>query len=176
MLRTRLLGSSALVFAVLMASVAFGADVELAALPFDAEHWQLGRARALEVDGRSAVAGTAFATGIELGNGILEVDIKVPSKEMRSYPGFIFRMKSPTDAERVYLRPHRAPLYDDAVQYSAVFNGIAGWQLYAGEGATASTTIPIGEWFTLRLEISGDRARVLLDGQPVLDEIGRAHV
>ena len=136
---------------VLAAAPGFSGEVELTNVPFDAEHWQLARARALEVDGKSAVAGTAFATGIELGNGILEVDIKVPSKEMRSYPGFIFHMASPADAERVYLRPHRAPLYDDAVQYSAVFNGVAGWQLYAGEGATASTTIPIGEWFTLRL-------------------------
>ncbi len=167
--RTGVSSWSLLCILVLATSVASGADPELVTLPFDAEHWQLGRARALEVDGRSAIAGTAVATEVELGDGILEVDIKVPSREVRSYPGFIFRMDSPADAERVYLRPHRAPLYDDAVQYAAVFNGIAGWQLYAGEGATASTAIPIGEWFTLRLEISGDRARVLLDGQPVLD-------
>jgi len=173
--RNGMLRLFALTYVVLMASVVSGDEAELVTLPFDAEHWQLARARALEVDGRSAVAGTAFATGVELGDGILEVDIKVPSKEMRSYPGFIFRMKSPADAERVYLRPHRAPLYDDAVQYAAVFNGVAGWQLYVGEGATASTTIPIGEWFTLRLEISGDRARVLLDGETVLDVANLRH-
>ena len=172
---SRILSLVALGVVMSMSSVVSGDEAELVTLPFDAEHWQLARARALEVDGKSAIAGTAFATGVELGDGILEVDIKVPSKEMRSYPGFIFHMASPADAERVYLRPHRAPLYDDAVQYAAVFNGVAGWQLYAGEGATASTAIPIGEWFTLRLEIAGDRARVLLDGKTVLDVANLRH-
>ncbi len=150
------------------ASVAAAADFEFETVPFDEEHWQLARARVLEVDGRAAIAGTAFATGIEFVDGVLEVDIKVPSREARSYPGFIFRMTSPADAERVYLRPHRAPMYDDAVQYAAVFNGNAGWQLYAGDGATASTSMPTDEWFTLRLEIKGSRARVLIDGKEVL--------
>ena len=47
---------------VLAAAPGFSGEVELTTVPFDAEHWQLGRARALEVDGRSAIAGTAFAT------------------------------------------------------------------------------------------------------------------
>ncbi|MCP4713046.1 MAG: hypothetical protein GY869_30830, partial [Planctomycetes bacterium] len=35
---------------------------------------------------------------------------------------------------------HRSGLYTDALQYSAVFNNIAGWQLYNGDGATAGIT------------------------------------
>jgi hypothetical protein len=154
--------------AVVCASFFVSAEEEPASVPFDDERWQLGRARVIEVDGRQAVAGTAFANHIDLADGFLEVDVKVESREARSYPGFIFRMASPADAERVYLRPHRAPLYDDATQYAAVYNGIAGWQLYAGDGATASTSIPVGQWFTLRLEMAGDRARLLLDGNEIL--------
>jgi sugar lactone lactonase YvrE len=142
---------------------------ELTSVPFDDEHWQLEQARIVEIDGRQALAGIAVAKGIDLADGVIEVDIKASSREARSYPGVMFHMASPADCERVYLRPHRAPLYDDAVQYAAVFNGIAAWQLDSGPGRTAAAEIPVNTWFTLRLELLGSRARVLIDGTPVLD-------
>jgi len=162
-----------LAVAAVVASLQFtsslpAAEPELRPLPFDAEHWQLDRARLEEVDGRTALVGTAYATGVELADGILEVDVKVPSRDVPSYPGFIFRMASPDDAERVYLRPHRSPLYDDAVHYMPVFHGNSGWQLYSGPGFTAGVTIPVDRWFTLRLEVSGARAKVSVDGEPAL--------
>jgi len=51
-------------------------------------------------------------------------------------------MESEQDHERVYLRPHRAGLYPDALQYTPTFNGLAGWQLYNGDGCTALVTLP----------------------------------
>ncbi len=148
---------------------------ELRPLPFDAEHWQLDRARVVDVEGRTALVGTAHATGVELTDGVLEVDVKVPSKDVPSYPGFIFRMVSPEDAERVYLRPHRSPLYDDSIHYMPVFRGNSGWQLYSGPGFTAGVDIPVDRWFTLRLEIAGARAKVVVDGVPALEIMRLVH-
>jgi sugar lactone lactonase YvrE len=160
---------------IAVGTVAGASSAELQPLRFDAEHWQLDRARVTEVDGRAALVGTAYATGIELTDGILEVDVKVPSKDVPSYPGFIFHMASPGDAERVYIRPHRSPLYDDAVHYMPVFHGNSGWQLYSGPGFTDGVDVPVDRWFTLRLEIAGSRARVSVDGTPVLEIMRLIH-
>lgn len=160
---------------IAMGTFAWATSAELQPLPFDAEHWQLDRARVTETDGRTTLAGTAYATGVELTDGVLEVDVKVPSKDVPSYPGFIFRMVSPSDAERVYLRPHRSPLYDDAVHYMPVFRGNSGWQLYSGPGFTAGIDVPVDRWFTLRLEIAGSRARVFVDGTPALEIMQLVH-
>lgn len=46
--------------------------------------------------------------------------------------------------------------------YTPVINRIAGWQLYQGNGFSAAGEIPTGEWVRLKLEVSGDRARVFL--------------
>jgi hypothetical protein len=94
----------------------------------------------------------------------------IPDTDARSYPGIVFRKVSDADYERFYIRPHRAPLYPDVLQYTPVFNGIAGWQLYSGDGFTAGATIPENQWFRVRMEIRGEQARVFIgDGkQPAL--------
>jgi len=104
--------------------------------------------------------GAALLKGIEFENGIIEVDVAVDGR--RSYPGIIFRMQSQFNRERVYIRPHRAGLYDDALQYVPTINGIDGWQLYTGTGYTAPLSIPEGEWIHIRLEVMGDRGQVFI--------------
>ena len=57
------------------------------------------------------------------------------------------------------------------MQYTPVFNGIAGWQLYNGEGYTAGVELPEGEWIHLKLEVSGKQARFYVGDmeRPVLE-------
>jgi hypothetical protein len=137
---------------------------------FASDRWAVTNGRIVEHLGRKSLAGSASLKDALFGNGVVEVDVAVTGA--RSYPGVLFRMESPRDFERVYLRPHRAgPAgYPDAVQYVPGFNGVDGWQLYNGPGFTAAATMPTGQWVHLRIEVKGTQARVFLGDatEPVL--------
>jgi DNA-binding beta-propeller fold protein YncE len=133
------------------------------------EQWDLSRAKTVEHLGRTTVMGTALLKDIEFKNGIIEVDIATLEKS-RSYPGISFRMKDQLNYERVYIRPHRSPFYDDALQYAPVSNGVDSWQLHYGIGETASIDIPGNTWNHLKIIVAGNQAQVFWndDEQPAL--------
>ena len=135
-------------------------------IPFDASRWDLAGAVVEEHLGRPSLMGTAFLRDTAFRDGVVEVDVAVTGA--RSYPGILFRVASPREFERVYLRPHRAgPAgYPDAVQYVPGFHGVDGWQLYNGDGFTAAATLPPGEWIRLRLEVKGTQARLFVGDAP----------
>jgi hypothetical protein len=130
-------------------------------IDFDSPHWDLEGAKVLQYMDRKALAGSAMLKDVEFQNGIIKVDIYATSKK-RSYPGVLFRLVSPTDYERVYIRPHRSIFYPDAIQYIPCFNGIDSWQLYNGDGYTSAAEIPADTWFTLTIDVSGDQAKIYL--------------
>ncbi len=143
------------------------------AVPFDAAHWNLDNARVVEQAGRQAVAGLAVLKDVEFEDGVIEFDVWAPDVRQtggRAYPGVIFRMRTPQQAERLYIRPHRAGLYADAIQYTPVFNGVAGWQLYSGEGFSNTLQFSFSAWVPVRVEVTGRRARVFVGkaGAPAL--------
>jgi hypothetical protein len=141
------------------------AFTQQAFIPFDAGHWNLANARVTEQAGRQAVAGFAVLKDVEFQDGVIAFDVWAPdvrSTGGRAYPGVIFRMQSPEQAERLYIRPHRAGLYADAIQYTPVFNGVAGWQLYSGDGFTNTLQFPFNTWVPVRIEVAGRRARVFV--------------
>ena len=145
------------------------AEVEEAEIiPFDDQRWTLVDAEIAHHLGRESLMGAALLADADFENGVIEFDVAVSGA--RSYPGVVFRLQSETDYERLYVRPHRAGLYPDAVQYMPVINGSETWQLYNGEGYTAFAELPVGEWIHLRLEIGGTQARLFLgdDPEPVL--------
>ena len=130
-------------------------------LDFDSDRWIMANAEVVEHLDRTCLMGTAYMKDVKFENGVIEVDVAVTGD--RSYPGLIFRMQSPLNYERFYIRPHRAPFYPDALQYTHVINGVASWQLCQGEGFTALAEIPENKWIHLKMEISGTQARVYLD-------------
>ncbi|HPI38219.1 MAG TPA: hypothetical protein PK397_09775 [Ignavibacteriaceae bacterium] len=138
-------------------------------MDFNEEQWDLSRAKTVEHLGRTTVMGTALLKDIEFKNGIIEVDIATLEKS-RSYPGISFRMKDQLNYERVYIRPHRSPFYDDALQYAPVSNGVDSWQLHYGIGETASIDIPGNTWNHLKIIVAGNQAQVFWndDEQPAL--------
>jgi len=111
---------------------------------FDSPDWQLLNADTLQYKGRLGLIGSAVLSDIELTNGIIMVDMIVDGG--RSYPGFVFRMESNRNYERLYVRPHRAGLYPDAIQYSPTINGVTEWQFCNGDGYTAPIVLPENEW------------------------------
>jgi len=130
-------------------------------IDFASENWTKLDARVVEHLGRPCLEGSAILAGVEFTDGVIEVDLAVSGA--RSYPGIVFRRQSATDLERFYVRPHRSNgAFSDALQYTPVFNGIAGWQLYNGSGFTNYVTMPSDEWVHLKLEVKGTQARVFV--------------
>ena len=126
---------------------------------FSSEQWDKSRAKIVEHLGREALMGTAFLKDVSFTNGTIEVDIATKDKT-RSYPAVFFRIKDRANYERIYIRPHRSPFYDDALQCAPVFNGVDSWQLYNGEGKTASLEIPPDTWNHLKIVFAGDKAQI----------------
>jgi sugar lactone lactonase YvrE len=149
--------SNAFVFIFLL-MIPWGVLTQEEVMDFKSGRWLLTDAEIVEHMGRTSLMGTAYLKDVEFENGVIEVDIAVTGA--RSYPGIVFRMQSPLNYERFYIRPHRAGLYPDALQYTHVINGVASWQLCQGEGFTAGAAIPENQWIHLKMEIFGSQARV----------------
>jgi sugar lactone lactonase YvrE len=152
---------------VLLFSIEVFAQAEF--IDFESDQWDRTGAEIVQFMDRKCLIGTAFLKDVEFENGVIEVDIAVAGQKARTYPGVLFRVQSPGDYEHVYIRPHRASLYPDAIQYAPAFNGISGWQLYNGENYTSAADIPDNQWVHLKLEVSGSQARLFMDDmeQPV---------
>jgi sugar lactone lactonase YvrE len=150
------------------ASMAMPVWAETTEVPFASDRWEVAVGRTVEHLGRAAFEGSATLKDVQFTDGTIEVDVAVTGAS--SYPGIVFRAQPDGGGENVYLRPHRAGRYDDAVQYTPEFRGVSCWQLYNGDGFTAGTELPANEWTTLRVEVSGGRARVFVGDatEPVL--------
>jgi sugar lactone lactonase YvrE len=139
-------------------------------IEFDSTRWDLSQAKITEHLGRKCLIGYGLLKDVEFENGIIEVDFTITDGKKRSYPGIIFRVQSDEEYERFYIRPHRAGLYTDALQYVPSFHGVDSWQLYNGEGCTAGAEIPADHWIHIKIEVMGTQARVFLNNtkQPAL--------
>ncbi|RJR29507.1 MAG: hypothetical protein C4574_03520 [Candidatus Latescibacterota bacterium] len=137
--------------------------------PFTADLWELEGASLVEHLGRQALRGTASLRNVEFENGVIEFDLAVSGEA--SYPGIAFRAEGDDWFERVYIRPHRAGRYPDALQYTPTMNGIEEWQLCNGPGFTAGVEFPPDRWIPVRLEVKGSQARVFVNGaeRPALE-------
>jgi hypothetical protein len=130
------------------------------ALPPDSAHWDFeGQAEVKEYLGRRCImldGGAATAKGLELRDGVMDMDVATPAK--RGFFGIQFRTDS-LSGEYVYLRQHKSGL-PDAMQYTPVLNTGLNWQLYSGPGFTGRVDIPRESWFHLRLVVAGAQARL----------------
>ena len=132
-------------------------------IDFESDQWDRQGAEIVQFMDRKCLIGSAFLKDVEFENGVIEVDIAVTGPKARTYPGVMFRIQSPGNYERFYIRPHRASLYPDAIQYVPAFNGIDGWQLYNGENYTSAADLPDNKWVHFKLEVSGSQARLFMD-------------
>src|SRR4051812_26225052 len=97
----------------------------------------------------------AVAIGdVQMVDGTVQVDVAVTGE--RSFPGLAWRVRD-NDYESFFIRPHQSG-NPDSIQYTPVFNGVSGWQLYHGSGYTSAVGLPVESWFTLRVSFAGDRA------------------
>jgi sugar lactone lactonase YvrE len=132
-------------------------------VPFNSDRWNFQNAEFVTYLDRQSLMGTALLEDVDFGDGVIEVDMAIENVRTRSYPGLIFRARPQGHYEQFYVRPHRSPIYPDTLQYTPAFNGVAGWQLYSGEGFTALGNIPEKQWFRVKMEIKGSQARIFID-------------
>lgn len=127
-------------------------------VPADSPRWDLqGKASVGEFGGRKSLlleGGAAALKDFELRDGVIDVD--VASTAVRGFFGVDFRIDG-ANWEEVYLRPHKSGL-PDAMQYTPVLNTGRNWQIYNGPGFTGPVDVPKGEWFHVRLVLTGAQA------------------
>lgn len=111
--------------------------------------------------------GIALVKDSEFLNGIIEFDIAFG--QGRGFVGAVWRLQDLNNYEEFYMRPHQSG-NPDANQYTPVFNGLPGWQLYYGEGYGAPVNYAFNEWMHVKIVVSGKNAEVyIVDmGKPVL--------
>jgi len=105
--------------------------------------------------------GTALLDGIELRDGVIEVDI-APVAD-RAFAGVCFRAKDSEELELIYLRFHKSGQFD-AIQYTPRYNGLDSWQLYHSSDYQGASTFKPGEWNRLQIKFEGSRAWVGVNG------------
>jgi arylsulfatase A-like enzyme len=144
---------------------AYAADVNVISvtpkpIPFDSSRWVIkARESALvkyqKQDALKLSGGSATIPDANLGDGVIEFDMAY--EDSRGYAGGLFHLQNANNYERFYVLPARSGL-PNANQYEPVINGLENWQLYYGEGFSAAAKYPLGEWFHVKIVITGDRA------------------
>ena len=127
--------------------------------------WRDGDVRPTTFDGRACVAFgdevdlLGLPAGVELTDGVLEVDVAVTGE--RAFHGLVWRVLDRANYESFYVRPHQVG-NPDACQYNPVYHDVASWQLYHDDGYWAPVRFPIGGWFRIRAVFAGDRLEVFV--------------
>jgi len=134
-------------------------------VPFEAGRWTSENAdfafeTFMEKPSVLLKSGFIYAKDVELQDGIIEFDINFP--QQRGFPGVVFRVADPMNAENFYMRPHQSG-NPDATQYTPVFNGEAGWQLYHGEGYSKAFPFKFNTWQHVRIDVHGLQAEIYID-------------
>ena len=104
--------------------------------------------------------GRAFLKGANFTNGSIEFDIAF--SEQRMFTGCLWRVQDGQNYEEFYMRPHQSG-NPDANQYTPVFNGSAGWQLYHGEGYAKPYTYKFDEWMHVKIVVLGSEAEIFIE-------------
>ena len=163
----------ALIFLTLTSATAGRAESESEPqiVPFDSDRWTI-EARQHELTehlGRPSLflkAGQAVLADEEITDGVIEFDVAFSGA--RGFMGCFWRMRDSGNKEDFYIRPHQSG-NPDANQYTPVFNGVSGWQLYHGEGHSAIVEYPTDTWVHVKIVFSGSRGEVYIDSEePVL--------
>lgn len=134
-------------------------------VPLDDAHWSVksDEYQFEEYLGISSIylpQGSAQLNDVVFHNGVIEFNIAFP--QGRGFPGVNFRIQDEQNYEEFYIRPHQSG-NPDANQYTPIFNGLAGWQLYYGEGHAAPIKYKYDAWNHVKLVISGTVSEVYIN-------------
>ena len=140
-------------------------------LDFTDEKWVIkaNESQVVEHLGRPSLrlkGGTATVADLDLKNAMIEFDLAVTGE--RGFAGLMFRIQDDANYEHFYIRPHQSGK-PDANQYTPVFNGVSGWQLYHGEDYATPQDYETNEWINIKVLYAGNKAQVFINSdEPVL--------
>ena len=131
-------------------------------VPFDSERWEIRAAESKVIDhlGRKSLylkSGMAALKDSQFVDGTIEFDMAFTGE--RGFMGAVWRMQDFENFEEFYVRPHQSG-NPDANQYQPVFNGVAAWQLYNGEGYGAPSKYENNQWNHIKIVVSGKSAEI----------------
>jgi len=122
------------------------------------EHWNIA-AKHSKIEsylGRDSLLlddGNAWLDDANFQDGVIEFDMAASGQP--GFHGLAFRAADHDNYEEVYLRAHLSDK-PDATQYTPVFNGLWGWQIYAGPRFTQQVTIVPDRWIHVQVVVHGD--------------------
>lgn len=133
-------------------------------VPFDSGRWRIDalESRVEKHLGRRSLrlrGGTAVLADTRIADGAIEFDVAFGRE--RGFVGGIWRVTPGDGYEEFYLRPHQSG-NPDATQYSPVFHGVSGWQLYHGERHAVPLVHRFDEWTRVRIVFAGTQAEVYI--------------
>lgn len=140
-------------------------------IPFDETNWEFsGDYELTTYLGKPAVRldkARATSTRQIFRNGIIRY--KVAFTPERGFVGINARMKDEANHEEFYMRAHQSG-NPDAMQYTPVHNGIAGWQIHVGEGYSGAHRFQFDRWMEVKLVFRDRELEIFIDDMetPVL--------
>lgn len=142
----------------------FASSLHAQMIPFDSNRWEIDarESRVEEYLGRQSLflkGGLALVKDSKFHNGVIEFDIAFSTE--RTFVGAIWHVQDKRNYEEFYFRPHQSG-NPDANQYTPVFNGLAGWQLYYGEDFAAPVRYRFDEWMHVKIVVAGTQAEVYI--------------
>ena len=150
--------------AVFLSIVVSDALAQTQAVSFEPEHWDIQARESKVVDhlGRRSLylkGGVAVVKNSHFTDGVIDFDLAMTGE--RGFMGAAWRLQDADNYEEFYIRPHQSG-NPDANQYQPVFNGVAAWQLYHGEGYGAPVKYDFNQWIHIRIVVSGQQAEVYI--------------
>ena len=145
-------------------------------VPFTESNWLItvaeddGEYRIESMQGQKAIMlrnGRLDLKEVEFGTGIIEFDMLIQGE--RGFGGIGWRVQPGGHSyEEFYIRPHMSG-NPDANQYTPVFNGVSGWQLYFGPHYSTPVTYTFGKWMHVKVVVADEQAEVYINSDnPVL--------
>lgn len=136
-------------------------------IAWDEERWRIEArdARVEHHEGREGLwlhDGTAWLEGASLRDGAIHFDLH--AGDALGFYGVAFRASDDRTYEHFYLRPFLSG-NPDASQYTPVFHGVSGWQIYAGPGYSSPVAIPTDRWIHVELRFREGRAEAFVEGE-----------
>lgn len=150
--------------AAFLSLLSLAAKAHAQAVALDSALWEIEAKESKFVEhlGRRSLylkGGVAAVKGSQFTNGIIEFDVAFT--EERGFMGAAWRIQDFENYEEFYIRPHQSG-NPDANQYQPVFNGVAAWQLYYGEGYGAPVKYDFNQWIHVRIAVSGSQAEIYI--------------
>lgn len=138
-------------------------------IPFDDARWKIsGVENKIEnYLGKKSLylkGGQALIKDSDFTNGIIEFKIAFTGE--RGFMGAVWRLEDENNYEEFYLRPHQSS-NPDANQYTPVFNGISGWQLYYGKDYASPIKYKFNQWNLVKIIVSGKYAEIYINDMDI---------